>query len=155
MRSRTEVSDSAAQRRRRRFLGRSIGPVGVEAVSIGGAVVVVAAVVAWAATLGFVRATSDPADGANIGAGSVFLVLLLVGCGVAGFLAAQRKADHPVVNGVVGAVVGYAVVSGVASLFGEPEATLAVATFVAPLAMGTAVVGGVVAARRGRRPPVV
>lgn len=149
------MSGSAAQRRQGRFRGRSVGPVGVEAVFIGSAVVVAAAVVAWAATVGFVRVTSDPAEGANIGAGSVFLVLLLFGCGVASYLAAQRKAEYPVVNGAVAAAVGYAVVSGVASLSGEPEATLAVAIFFAPLAMGAAVLGGVVAARRGRRPPVV
>lgn len=139
------------QDHRWRVLRVSIGPVGVDAVVVGGAAVVVAAVVAWAGTLWFVRVTTDPNEGANIGAGSVFLVLLLFGCAIAGYLAARRKDDHPVMNGLAAVAAGYALVAGVASVFGEPAATLAVATFFAPLAFGAAVSGAVLANRRHRR----
>lgn len=138
-------------RSQRRFLGRSLGPVGVEAVSVGGAVVVGSAVLGWAAGALFLRLTRDPNEGANFGGGLVFLAFLFFGCGVAGYLAAKRTTDHPVVNGVVATAFGYAVVTGVVALLGEPGATLSVAIFYAPLAMGAAVVGAVIANRRGLR----
>lgn len=136
------------QDHRWRVLRVSIGPVGVDAVVVGGAAVVVAAVVAWAGTLSFVRVATDPNEGANIGAGSVFLVLLLLGCAIGGYLAAGRRADHPVMNGLAAVAAGYTLVAGVSSLFGEPAAMLAVATFFAPLALGAAVSGAVFASRR-------
>lgn len=148
--SRAELPGTAAQRRQS-LLGRSIGPVAIDAMFIGVALVVAAAVVAWAAGAVFLRVTRDPDEGANFGGGLVFLGLLFCGCAIAGYVASKHTDDHPVMNGVFGAAVGYALVVGVVALLDEPGATLSVGAFYAPLAMGAAVVGAVIANRRHRR----
>lgn len=84
----------------------------------------------------------------------VFLTAVLLGFAFAGYVAATRALDNPSSNGAVSALVAFAIIQVIAllsrSLRGEDLPGVSNIAFNSLLALGSGLLGTVVAARSGR-----
>lgn len=85
----------------------------------------------------------------------VLFVVILLGMGVGGYVAAVRRLDAPLTNGAVAALAAYLLVQAIGAvrlLAAGDDVTWAAIPFFALLAAAAGMAGGLVADRRARRP---
>ena len=85
----------------------------------------------------------------------VLFGVILVGMGVGGFVAAERRLDAPLTNGAVAALAAYLLVQTIGAvrlLASGDDVTWAAIPFFALLSAAAGMTGGLVADHRARRP---
>lgn len=126
------------------------GRVNLRSVAIGGGVGLLAAVIGALLSLLFVSLT-DPDEGANIGAGNVFLAMFIVGIIAGGYITGRREPTHPVLNAGLATGVAYWPSAVLFSLGDDFAITIAFAAFNFPVVVTLAALAALWGRTRQRR----